>query len=140
MAIPSAAEVAQRWADSAGMAQSRYGEGVQATAKDPTALAIQQQSKLMTNFQQAVSSGRWARNLGRVGKTGWQAATLAKAANYGTGIAASKSKYETAIGPVLQVEASLQQQIASMPKATLADSIARMAAWATGLHNWKLSR
>jgi len=140
MAIPSAAEVAQRWASSAGMAQQRFTDGVQSTSKDPTALAIQQQNKLAANFAQSVQSGRWARNLGKVGKQGWQAATVAKAGNYGTGIAASQTKYEQAIGPVLQVEASLQSQIAGMPNATLADSIARMAAWATGLHNWKLSR
>lgn len=140
MAIPSAAEVAQRWVSSAAGAQQRFTDGVQSTQKDPTALAIQQQTKLSTNFAQAVSSGRWARNLGRVGKAGWQQATVAKAANYSTGIQASQGKYEAAIGPVLQIEQSLQSQIASMPKTTLQDSINRMAAWATGLHNWKLSR
>lgn len=140
MAIPSAAEVAQRWSAGISASGQRYVDGVQSTAKDPTALAIQQQGKLSANFNQAVSSGRWARNLGRVGKAGWQQATVAKASNWQTGASASTAKFETAMGPVLQIEASLQSQIASMPKATLADSIARMAAWATGLHNWKLSR
>ena len=140
MAIPSAATVADRWANSAGAAQQRYSDGVQATTKDPTQLAIAQQGKLLSNFGQAVSSGRWARNLAKTGKAGWQAAAVAKAGNYGTGIAASKTKFETAMGPVLAQEASLQSQISSMPSATIADSIARMAAWANGMHNWKLSR
>ena len=140
MAIPSAAEVAQRWQAGISSSGTRYTDGVQSTTKDPTALAIQNQGKLQNNFNQAVSSGRWARNLGRVGKVGWQTATVAKAQNWQTGAQASVGKFETAMGPVLQIEASLQSQIASMPSATLADSIARMAAWATGLHNWKLSR
>jgi hypothetical protein len=138
--IPDAATVAQRWANSAGAAQTRYTEGVQSTNLDPTALAVAQQTKLLQNFQQAIQNGRWSRSLQRVGKAGWQAATVAKAANYSTGINASQQKYAEAIAPVLQVEAQLQSQIASMPKATLQDSINRMAAWATGLHNWAQSR
>jgi hypothetical protein len=128
--IPDAATVAQRWANSAGAAQTRYTEGVQSTNLDPTALAVAQQTKLLQNFQQAIQNGRWSRSLQRV----------AKAANYSTGINASQQKYAEAIAPVLQVEAQLQSQIASMPKATLQDSINRMAAWATGLHNWAQSR
>jgi hypothetical protein len=138
--IPDAATVAQRWVNSAGAAQTRYTEGVQSTNVDPTALAVAQQQKLLTNFQQAVTNGRWSRALQRVGKAGWQQSTVAKAANYGTGISASQQKYAEAIAPVLAVEAQLQSQIQSMPKATLQDSINRMAAWATGLHNWAQSR
>ena len=140
MAIPSAADVAQRWTAGISASGQRYTDGVQGTTKDPTALAIAQQGKLQNNFNQAVSSGRWARNLGRVGKSGWQSATVAKASNWQTGATAAATKFEQAMGPVLQIEASLQSQINGMPSATLADSIARMAAWATGLHNWKLSR
>ena len=76
----------------------------------------------------------------RGGKAGWQAATVAKAANYSTGIQASAQKYEAAIGPVLQQIASAQSQIAGMPNATFADSINRMVAFATSLHNWAQSR
>lgn len=138
--IVDAGTAAQRWQQSAGTAQGRYTEGVQNTSKDPTALAVAQVGKLQQNFLQAVSSGRWSRNLQRVGKSGWQQATVNKAANYGTGINASVEKFQTAIAPVLAVEAQLQSQINQMPKTTLADSIARMSAWATGLHNWAQSR
>jgi|SRR5438128_5826189 len=140
MAIVDAATAAARWVAAAGQAQVRYTEGVQSTTKDPTALAVAQQAKLTQNFNAAVASGRWSRALQRVGKAGWQTAAIAKAANYSTGINASQDKYLAAIGPVLQIEAQLQQQIASMPSATLQDSINRMAAWATGLHNWALNR
>jgi len=138
--ITDAATAASRWVGAAGMAQTRYTEGVQSTTKDPTALAVNAQAKLTQNFNAAVSSGRWARALQAVGKAGWQAATVAKAQNYSTGINASEQKYLAAIGPVLQIEAQLQQQIAAMPNVTLQDSINRMAAWATGLHNWALTR
>lgn len=140
MPIPDAATVAGRWAQSAAQAQTKFTEGVQATTKDPTALAIQQQQKLLQNFTQAVTNGRWQRGLQAVGQQGWKAATVAKANNYSTGISASQQKYAEAIAPVLAIEAQLQSQIQSMPKATLQDSINRASAWMTGLHNWAQSR
>lgn len=140
MAIPDAGTVGQRWQQSAASAQQRFTEGVQATTVDPTQLAVAAQAKLLQGFQQAVTSGRWASALQKVGKGGWQAATLAKANNYSTGINASVDKFVAAIGPVLAFEASLQAQIKSMPNNTIQDSIARSAAWQMGLHNWKMNR
>jgi len=95
---------------------------------------------MLANVTQAVSSGRWARGLQRSGKAGWQQATIAKAANWSNGIAQSGDKYAQAIGPVLQIEASLQQQVQQMPNGSLADSINRMTFWATQLHQWAQSR
>ena len=140
MAVVDAGTAADRWAGSAAVAQPRFVEGVQSTTKDPTALAIAQSQKLQANFIQSVQSGRWARGLQRSGKAGWQAATVAKANNYSTGIAASKDKYAQAIGPVLQVMGQLQTQVQAMPKGNIQDSVARATAWMTGLHNWKLQR
>lgn len=140
MAIPDAGTVQQRWLQAAGTAQTRFTEGVSQTTKDPTQLAVAQQTKLLQNFTSSVQNGRWSRGLQRVGKAGWQNATLAKANNYSTGINAAADKFLAAIGPVLQQEATLQQQIQSMPSATLQDNIARMAAWATGMHNWAQAR
>src|SRR5206468_10149164 len=105
--IVDAATATQRWTQGAAQGQQRFVEGVQSTSKDPTALAIAQQQKLLANFTTAITSGRYARNLARVGKAGWQSATIAKASNYSTGINASASKYEQAIGPVLSQIATL---------------------------------
>jgi hypothetical protein len=138
--IVDANTAADRWVGSAGMAQSRYTEGVQATNIDPTARAIAQQGKLLTNFTTAVNNGRWQRALQRVGAAGWKSATVAKAANYGTGINASRQKFLDAIGPVLAFMGQLQQQIESMPDNTIQDAINRSAAWQMGLHTWAQSR
>lgn len=138
--IPDAATVAQRWQQSAASAQTRYTEGIASTSVDPTQLAIQAQAKMLQNLTQAVTGGRWARGLQKVGKAGWQAAAQAKANNYSTGIQASGEKYAAAIAPVLAAEAQLQAQIRAMPNVTIQDAIARSAAWQMGLHNWALSR
>lgn len=138
--IVDAATAAQRWQQGAAQGQQRFIEGVQNTSKDPTALAIAQQSKMLANVTAAITSGRYARGLSRVGKSGWQQATVAKANNYSTGINASGPKYEAAIGPVLSQIATLQGQIATMPRNTIEDSAARARAFMVGLHNWAQSR
>lgn len=138
--VVDAATAAQRYVAGASAGQQRFVEGVQNTTKDPTALAIAAQQKMLTNVTTAITSGKYARNLSRVGKAGWQAATVAKAANYSVGIQAGAQKYEQAIGPVLSQIASLQSQVNSMPNASFQDSINRMIAFSTGLHNWAQSR
>src|SRR6266576_6295919 len=137
MAIPDAATVGQRWQQGASAGTQRFVEGIQSTTKDPTALAVAAGGKYLANVQAAYTSGRWARGLQRAGKSGWQTATVAKAGNYSTGISAAQDKYAAAIGPVLQVEAQLQAQIAQMPNNSIEDAIARSAAMQRGLHNWK---
>lgn len=138
--VVDAATATSRWTQGAAQGQTRYVEGIQSTTKDPTALAIQAQPKMVANFNQAINAGRYQRGLSKVGKAGWQAASVAKAANYSTGINASADKYQQAIGPVLQQIGSLQQQIAGMPNNNISDAIARSAAFQMGLHNWAQSR
>lgn len=133
--IVDAATATARWTGAASGAQTRYTEGVQSTQKDPPRLAVAAQSKLVANFNNAVNSGKWARELSAVSQAAWKQATVDKAQNYSTGINASAGKYQAAIAPVLAFEAQLQQQIDAMPNVTLQDSIARMTAWATGLYN-----
>jgi hypothetical protein len=131
------ATAAQRWQQSASGAQTRYTEGVQATSVDPTALAAAQASKMLQGVQQAITSGRWQRRLAEVGAAGWKSATLAKANNSSTGIAASGSKYQQGYGQFAAYMQPYQNQINSMPKNSLADSIARATAWIQNAANYK---
>ncbi len=134
------ATTVQRWRDAASAGQQRYVEGVQATTVDVVQRAISAQPKLLANFQQAVTSGFWARRLSDRGTAGWKAATVAKAANYAVGIAAGVDDYQRAMQTWLPIIQSAAASVQSMPNATFADSIARMTAFATALHNAKLSR
>jgi hypothetical protein len=133
-------QTVDRWSAGASTGQTRFVEGVQGTQKDPTALAIAAQPKLLQGFNDSVQSGRWARNLAARGKQGWQSATLAKANNYSTGIAAGKDRYQQAMQVWLPIIEGAAQQVQSMPNNSFADSLARMNAMATALHNAKLSR
>jgi len=134
------ATTVQRWQQSAGMGQARYTEGVQATQKDVVALAVAAQPKLLTNFQQAVQSGFWARRLQARGTQGWKTQTIAKAANYATGIAAGVADYQSAMQTWLPIIQSAAASVAQMPNTSFQDSLNRMSAFATALHNAKLAR
>lgn len=124
-----ATTAAQRWQQSAAGAQQRYTEGVQSTPKDPTSLAAAQAQKMLNGVQQAVTSGRWQRRLAEVGKAGWQTATLAKANNYSVGIQASGTKYQQGYQQFASYMQPFQNQLDSMPRNSLADSIARATFW-----------
>jgi len=129
-----------RWRDSASLGQQRFTEGVQSTTKDVVSLAIAAQPKLVTNFNQAVQSGYWARRLGEKGTAGWKAATIAKASNYATGIAAGVTDYQNAMQTWLPIIQAAAASVAGMPNTSFQDSLNRMTAFATALNNAKLSR
>jgi hypothetical protein len=132
-AIPDAGSVATKWAQRTAAASQDYTQGVQNTDKDPTALAIAGGQRYIQRVTDAFNSGKWANGLRRSGKAGWQAATLAKAGNFATGVAAAESKVATAFGPLLAFETQLQSRINSMPNVTLQDRIARATAWIQGM-------
>lgn len=132
MAVPSAATAGASWLAGAQGAQPKWLAGVQQTTSDPTALAAQAASKMLLGVQNAVNSGYWARRLADVGKSGWQAACQAKQNNYGTGIAAGQTKYEQGYTAFWNYAGPVLTQVQSMPKVTLADSIARATAWIQG--------
>jgi len=134
------ATTVQRWRDSASAGQLRYAEGVQATTVDVVGRAIAAQPKLLANFQQAVTSGFWARRLGERGTAGWKAATVAKAANYAVGIAAGVDDYQKAMQTWLPIINSAAASVQGMPNVSFQDALNRMTAYATALHNAKLAR
>ncbi len=131
------ATVVSRWQQSASGAQTKFTEGVQTTSKDPTQLAIAAQGAMVSNFTQSVSSGRWQQNLAAVGKAGWQSATIAKAANYSTGISAGVNAYQRAMQTWLPIIQQTAAAVDQMPSGTLGANLARANAFATALYNRK---
>lgn len=129
----------QNWLQRSQASGQAFADGVQNTASDPVAAAIRAQGALLANFSQAVTSGRWARNLAAVGKAGWQSATIAKAANYGVGIAAGEQKYASAMTTWLPRIHQAAASARAMPSGSIAASNARSAAFATALYNAKRS-
>jgi len=130
MALPSAQEVAAKWAQRAGSASQEYIEGAQRTDKDPTALAIAAIPRMRSEILAAIDSGRVAAGLRRVGKQGWLDAIVSKGAtNYATGVSQAEGKVAAAFGPLLSYISGGLSRVSSMPANTDAERKARMNFW-----------
>jgi hypothetical protein len=135
--IPDAQSYADKWVTRTSAASQDYAQGVAQTDKDPSALAIAAQARLLSNFQSAVQSGKWANRLRASGKAGWQSAVAAKGvANFQNGVSAARDKVAAAAGPLLAFESNLQRQVSGMPNVTDADREARMLAWTRGMRQY----
>lgn len=82
---------AQRWSQGYTGAGPAITKGIAAPKRSPTASAVAAQDQLVSNFNQAVSSGRWAANLRRAGDQGW-ASGMTLFANSGLGTKATKGQ------------------------------------------------
>lgn len=135
--IPDAQSYADKWSARTSAAAQDYAQGVAQTDKDPTALAIAAQARLVNNFNASVQSGRWANRLRATGKAGWQSAVASKGvANFQNGVSAARDKVAAAAGPLLAFEANLQRQVQGMPNVTDADREARALAWMRGMRQY----
>jgi hypothetical protein len=128
-------QVVQKWTTNAGGAQGAYTDGISNTSVDPTALAIANQAGYLQGVQSSVNL--WAANLRKAGKNKWQSKSLAKAGNYGTGIAAAHDDYAQAMGTWLPRIQAAGQAAKQMPGQTLDQRIARSAYVARTLYNAK---
>jgi hypothetical protein len=129
--------VVSKWANNAGAAQQSYVDGINNTTVDPTALAVQNEQGYLQGVQQAVSSGLWRRRLQQVGKAGWQQSSIDKAANFGNGINAGRTKFERAMGTWLPIIQQTGAAAKAMPGGTIDQRIARSAFVARTLYNRK---
>ena len=125
------------WKNSTGTGQQSYVQGIQATSVDPTQLAIANANAALQNYSQAITSGRWAARLAAAGKAKWQSASVAKAGNWSTGVAAGESAYNAAMQTWLPIIDSVAAQVRTMPSGTLAASQARSNYFMQQLYNRK---
>lgn len=133
--MKTAQQAAEAWISSAGRAGANWGTGVQNYSGDWASATTSQQSAMQTNWQQAVSSGRWAAGVQNVGTGGWKSATVAKASNYTTGFQAGASKQATAIAKILNAEAQIVNSLP--PRGTFEQNVQRSVAVQTALHALK---
>ena len=110
--MKTAAQAAANWAGSAGRAASEYQTGIENYNGDWAGATTRQQAVLVSNWNQAVTSGRWAQGVQAVGTNGWKQRTVSKIGNYSTGFTAGASRQATAIGKILAAEANI---VSSLP-------------------------
>ena len=121
----------------AGRAQADWLSGIQATQVDPTQLAAQAGQAAISNYTNAISSGRWAAALQRAGKQGWLSGAQNKQQNYATGIANAGPKYQAAMQTWLPIIDNAAATVRAMPSGSLAASQARASQFMAILYNAK---
>ena len=133
--MKTAQQAAQNWANSSGRAQAAYQTGVETFSGDWAGATTSQEAALLTNVTQAITSGAWRNGVSRVGTQGWKSATVAKIGNYGTGFAAGAAKQASAIGKILQAEASI---VPALPaRGSFEQNVQRSVAFQTAMHQLK---
>lgn len=131
-------KAADRWKQAMSSAGEKYKEGVRNVKVAPTALAAQASDKYLQGISEAVNSGRWQRSLNNVSLQSWQQSAETKGApRLSSGATAAYEDvvaYHQKAAPFI---ANLQQQVNGMPTNTFEERIAKMVAWANGMHQFE---
>lgn len=133
--MKSVQQAQSNYQGSFGRAQQDWVAGVNGYSGDWAGATTRQQAALVTNFNQAVSSGAWARGVTNVGTGGWKSAVQAKEGAYGIGLNAGLSKYNAAISKILAAEANIVNSLP--PRGTYEQNKLRATALMDGLHALK---
>jgi hypothetical protein len=133
-------DVANKWSQNLGASTQRIQSGVQAVTVSPTALAARQQDAYLSGVQQAVANGRWQAGLNRVSLSDWQTAMIGKGLpRIQQGATVAKPKVEQFMTQWLPFVYSQQKALASQPRGSLEQNIARMNTFVRSLATFKRS-
>lgn len=105
--MKTAQQASQNWTNSSGTAQANYQAGVESYNGDWAGATTRQQAAMTSNWNAAVTSGRWAQGVNNTGTNGWKSATVARIANYGVGFQAGAAKFNAAISKIIQAETNI---------------------------------
>lgn len=133
--MKNAQQAASNWVNSAGRAASDYQQGVEGYSGDWAGATTRQQSVLVNNWNQAVTSGRWAAGVNARGTNGWKQATVAKIGNYSTGFQAGAARQAAAIAKIIQAEQNIVNSLP--PRGDYAQNKNRATAFMDQMHSLK---
>lgn len=133
MAMPSAAEAAQKWATALPASQQRYVDGVNSVTVAPGALAARAAPLWAQNT--AAAQSKFAKNSAAVSLQEWQQQTATKGAQrLASGAQAAQSKVEQAFQKLFP---AIQNAVNSLPqRGDLEANINRSAAFARAMHKY----
>lgn len=120
------AAVAKKWSTNLQASGPSITAGVMAVTEAPSAAAIKQQDVMLQNFTQAVTSGKWARALGKVTLQSWQnAITTIGIQRITSGAAKALPKMTDFMTQWLPYQEQLKQKLAATPRGSLEQNINR---------------
>ena len=133
--MKTAAQANARWKTNTAGATQTWQDGVQGYTGDWAGATTSQQGALLTNVTAAITNGTWAAGVNRVGTGGWKSRTVAKAPNFGVGVAAAGDRQLSAITKILNAEANIVGSLP--PRGTFQENVNRSVQVQTQLHALK---
>ena len=132
----TAAQTFQKWQTNASSAAPAYEAGIQSTSVDVMGRAIAQAGPAVANYSQSITSGRWAAAINASGGTAnWKAQSVAKSANYSTGINAGSAKAQAAFNKLIPAIDSIVSGLPARQPGNVAANVQnRVLGLATALH------
>lgn len=141
MAKLTAQQVAAKWAANAQSAGTNMQVGVDAVTVAPGVQAAAAQDKLVQNWNNAITSGKWAQAVSAVSLADWKKAMKDKGIpRYGQGVQSAIPKMQSFMNEFLPFLDNLSSTVNAMPSLTLDQNIARMVAQVRGAAQFKRSR
>ena len=133
--MKTAQQAAANWANSAPRAATDWEAGVQGYNGDWAGATTRQQAVMSTNWNQSVSSGRWANGINAIGTAGWKQRTTSKSANYTTGFTAGAANQAAAAQKIQSALANLVPALP--PRGSYEQNKVRSTTLMDGLHALK---
>ena len=112
--------------------------GIERVSPAPGAAAAAAQTRMKDNLNKAIDDGRWAAKVRGVTLEEWKQAALTKGVDrIAQGIDQAHDKQVQMAGRLLAAVDASAQQVRTMPKGTISDSIARMTKFVEDMHKFK---
>lgn len=106
--------------------------GIKRVTQSPGAAAAAQQNLMLQKLTEAVTSGRWAKNVSAVSTADWQNAALNKGVpRIAAGVQAAQAKIQRMAGLLLNAVSQAQAAVEATPRGDLSTNIQRMVTFAT---------
>lgn len=140
MAMASAAEVAQNWANGLSNATAKITAGVNRVNENPAQKAAAASDLWQQRVSDSRSREKFVRGLGRTSLQSWKDATIKKGVSrVAQGAREAQPKMQAFLQEFLPHVAAVQAQVNSIPKGDLAASRARMIANMDGMAAFRRS-
>lgn len=137
----SAAAGAQKWAQNLSASTTSITAGVNAVTQAPGAAAAEHQALMKAKLNAAIDSGKWAARVSSVTAPEWKSAMLTKGVpRIASGATAAMPKYQAFATEFYPVAAQVSQQVSSMPKNSIEDSLARVRVAITAFSDFGKNR
>lgn len=128
--MPSAAEVAEKWARRGQAAGQDFVQGVQRVQTAPGQAAAAKADKWFNSIQQAHASGLWKRRVANVSLEAWKARTAEIGGQrFAQGVQAAQGKMQAAMERILPIVETVRNSVRQMPDDTLDARIQRSVAF-----------